>query len=172
MTVSVPLAGFSLHACVHIDLLLPGRQDPHLLPVISKLFAAIKTDDVRTCLRSGFQVVLLPPAGYGEAHAFVPASEQCVEDFHLSPPDPAIQAECSEGIAYYNHRRFRRFALFDWAASAGYFCYLSSVIKPGFVSLVFHTRPQKHLFAWSSPCLQILRMCECGLCCLKNSEER
>src|SRR5258707_931006 len=151
MTVSVPLAGFSLHACVSINLLLPGRQDPHLLPVISKLFAAIKTDDVRTCLRSGFQVVLLPPAGYGEAHAFVPASEQCVEDFHLSPPDPAIQAERSEGIAHYNHRQFRHFALSDWASSAGFFRFLSNVNKPGFRSLVLHNRAQKHLFAWSSP---------------------
>jgi hypothetical protein len=116
---SALLAGFRLHASVRVGLLFSGRQDPHLLPVVGKLLAAIKTHDVRACLRSGLRAVLLPPAGDGEAHAFVPASEQSVEDSHHAPPEPEIQTECPEGIAHKNHRRVRGTALADWASSAG-----------------------------------------------------
>lgn len=47
------LAGFGLHlnGCMGVGPLLAGRNDAHRFPVVSELFAAIETDDVRACRR-------------------------------------------------------------------------------------------------------------------------
>jgi hypothetical protein len=83
MSIAVLLTGLGLHANVRVGLLFPGPQDPHGLPVIGKLFAAIQTDNVSARLRSRLGLALSPSAGDGEAHAFMPASEQSIKDCHL-----------------------------------------------------------------------------------------
>ena len=65
------------------SLLLWGKN-PHLLPVISKFFPAIQTYNVRTRPAGDLPCPLLGRlAGYGEAHTFVPATEQHIEYLHL-----------------------------------------------------------------------------------------
>jgi hypothetical protein len=76
------LTGFGLHRTCSVGRLFPGRRHPHPPPVIGKLLAAIQADDV--CASLGTPGTKpSPPAGQGEGRAFVPASEQSIENCHL-----------------------------------------------------------------------------------------
>src|SRR5262249_10661381 len=116
------LTGFGLHRTSNVGFLFPGRRHPHSLPVIRKLLAAIQADDVCASLGSP-GTPPSPPAGQGEGRALVPASEQSVENCHLfllinmgsNGPDPSPGQK----------------------KPARPFAYLSSAVKPEFVSLVF-----------------------------------
>jgi hypothetical protein len=63
--------------------LLAGGKNAHLLPVISKLSAAIETYNVRARLESSRRSSLTRLAGNGEANALVRTAKQYIEYFHL-----------------------------------------------------------------------------------------
>ena len=66
--------GLGFHMDGNVDLLFSRVTNPHLLPVVRKLLAAIETDNVRAGLGTGSRP-LPSPAGDGEAHAFMPTSK-------------------------------------------------------------------------------------------------
>ena len=76
-------ACLGLYGCARVGGLFPGLLYPHGLPVVGKLLAAVQTNDIRAGRCGGPSSALSPSAGDGEAHALVPASEQCIENCHL-----------------------------------------------------------------------------------------
>jgi hypothetical protein len=101
------LAGLGFQVGVRTGALFLGGKNAHLLPVISKFFAAIQTYDVRARLKRSLRASPIRFTSYGEADTFVPAAEQHIEYLHVFS---LKSSNCS---------------------------YINSECKPGFVSFVF-----------------------------------
>ena len=112
------LTGLGLHRCGSVTLIATRGDNTHLLPVVGKLLAAVKTNHVRTSLRVAGTPLSLP-VGLREGRALVPATEYCVENRHFS----SIQ---NLGITMPIHSR-----------------YLPSELKPEFVSMVSFARENR-----------------------------
>jgi hypothetical protein len=139
MSAAVLSAGLGRLANVRVGLLFPGTQDSHGLPVIGKLFAAIQTDNISARLRSRLGLALSPSAGDGEAHAFMPASEQSIKDCHLLLQTLGSKRSCPEAAARYNDDRPVRYPALSRQAPFRSICLTSLVAaNPDSFHLTLH----------------------------------
>jgi len=77
------LTGLGFQVSMRVGALLSGGKNAHLLPVVSKLLAAIETYNVRASLESSRRSSLTCLAGHGEANSLMGTAEQYIEYFHL-----------------------------------------------------------------------------------------